>query len=97
MSNPAPVVVTLPDDLIVADLDALKQALLVAADSRGRVIVEASAVTRAGTAALQLLLALARHVEERGGGLELRGPSKPLTDAIATLGLWGHPLFGRLR
>jgi anti-anti-sigma regulatory factor len=93
----ASAVVNLPEDLLSTDLDVLKQALLGAADSGRPVVVEGEAVSRAGTAALQLLLALARHVDEHGGKLELRAPSKVLCDAIATLGLWEHPVFGRLR
>lgn len=79
------------------DLDALKQTLLGALDSGHPVIIIGSEVTRVGTAVLQLLLALVRQVFERGGTVQLREPSKPLNDALTTLGFWEHPLFSRLR
>lgn len=97
MSALAPHTVTLPEDSMSTDLDALKQALLGALDSGQPVVVVGSEVSRAGTAVLQLLLAFVRQIADRGGSVELREPSKPLSDALATLGLWEHPAFLRLR
>lgn len=51
--------------------------------------LEASAVDQVDAAGVQLLLSLARSLEDRSQALRLARPSTPLVDACAALGLAG--------
>ena len=77
----------LPEDLIAIDPEALKQLLLGALASDRDLSLSGKAVTRVGTAALQLLLAFRRQGAERDLELSLSEPSPALLDGIRCLGL----------
>jgi anti-anti-sigma regulatory factor len=79
--------VTLPADCRLAAQAAL-QAELVAALERGDgVALDASAVERVDTAALQLLVLLRRELTSRDGTLAWRGASAAFNEAAGLLGL----------
>ncbi|MDQ7746105.1 STAS domain-containing protein [Hydrogenophaga pseudoflava] len=59
------------------------------ADSGDGWTLEASAVDQVDAAGVQLLLSLARSLEDRSQALRLAQPSTPLVDACAALGLAG--------
>ena len=89
-------VLELASDLIGTDPEVLKQALL-AALVRGQPVVLAGAnVSRAGTAALQLLLAFVREAQSRQLNVALRAPSTALCAALATVGLTRDEPFAAL-
>ncbi|NML48480.1 STAS domain-containing protein [Ramlibacter sp. G-1-2-2] len=50
-------------------------------------VLDLAEVSECDTAGVQLLLAAARRLEQGGGSLQLRAPSAPVCDALATLGL----------
>jgi anti-anti-sigma factor len=53
----------------------------------GDLVLDLAEVTECDTAGVQLLLAVARALEERGSRLLLAGTSAPVRDALKTLGL----------
>lgn len=77
----------LPSDLICEDGEAFKQWLLLALAREQPVTLCGRAVTRVGTAALQLLVAFRRACDERAVSFELREPSRALLDTLACTGL----------
>ena len=83
----APNCLELPSDLICEDTEALKQSFLSALAQQQPITLSARAVTRVGTAALQLLVALRRECDLRAIPFELRNPSRPLLEALACTGL----------
>ena len=77
----------LPADLVGEDPDVLKQRLLSALAAQSSMLVSGKAVTRVGTAALQLLVAFRRECETRALPFELRDPSPALLETLACVGL----------
>lgn len=79
-------VVCLPADCRLAAQVALK-AELEQVLQRGDIVIEAQALERVDTAALQLLLLFRRELERHGGSLAWRGTNATLHEAAALLGL----------
>jgi anti-anti-sigma regulatory factor len=79
--------VELESDLIGQDPEALKQAFLAALVPGHAIVVQAAAVSRAGTATLQLLLAFLRDARAKGLAFEVRDASPALRDAASAAGL----------
>lgn len=77
----------LPSDLICEDFEAFKQWLLLALAREQPVTLCGRTVTRVGTSALQLMLALRRECDARAIPFELREPSRALLDTLACMGL----------
>lgn len=80
----------LPDDLVAQEPEALRQKFLVALALQRPLDVDARSVTRVGTAALQLLLALFRDAAARGLAVRLRS-SGALNDALGCTALGDDP------
>lgn len=78
---------TLPAQLDFAALQGLKEELLAAAALPGDLLIDGSEVERAGTPAVQLLLAAARAFTGTDRRFALRSPSEALSGAFADLGL----------
>lgn len=79
----------LPTELTIYAVSQLRQrwlAWLDAAPDAAQCRVAAAAVDQVDAAGVQLLLALARSLAERGAGLRLVEPSAPLREACAALG-----------
>jgi ABC-type transporter Mla MlaB component len=83
--------IVLPADLVNSDVEALRQTLLAALASMQPVEIQAADVTRAGTAALQLLLSFLRDAERKQVAVRLNAPAAPLLDALRCLGLDDAP------
>ncbi len=81
----APVVCA--DSLDISRVADLRQELLQALASDGPVVLDAAAVERADTAALQLLLAFFNEARGRGVVARWQAPSPALCRAAADLGL----------
>ncbi|MGH8170444.1 MAG: STAS domain-containing protein [Steroidobacteraceae bacterium] len=79
--------VTLPADCTVAGADSLKAELARRLDESGPVTVDASALQRIDTAALQLLAAFVRDRRTAGRAVDWRGGAAALESAAALLGL----------
>lgn len=79
--------VVLPAVCTIRDAAELKLLLLASVTSRKLVRLDASAVERVDTAALQLLLAYLRDRRLRDALTEWAGCSRPLEDAARQLGL----------
>lgn len=77
----------LPAQLDLGALPALKDELDAAAVSESAVLVDGAMVERAGTPAIQLLLAASRAFSREGRSFELANPSQALRAALADLGL----------
>ena len=75
--------IRLPADCRMAELPALREQCLAAPSST----LDASAVERVDTAALQLLVAFHRDALARGGKITWAGVSTPLREAAERLGL----------
>lgn len=78
--------VVLPADCRIADLAEVKQAIQ-AALATGALGIDASAVERVDTAALQLLLAARRDANKAAATFAWNGVSDALRDAAGVLGL----------
>lgn len=79
--------VTLPADCRLAAQAALQAELVAALERGGDVVLDASAVERVDTAALQLLVLLRRELASRDGTLAWRGVSAAFNEAAGLLGL----------
>jgi len=86
MASDAVAVVCLPADCRLAAQPALK-AELEQVLQRGEIVLDAGALERVDTAALQLLLLFRRELEHHGGALAWRGTNEVLHEAAALLGL----------
>lgn len=96
MSTSAPTtsdatLIHLPGDLIGCDVEALRQALLGALVRAQPVTLNGADVSRAGTAALQVLLAFVRDAQLRKIPVSLVDPAPALLDALRHLGLLSLP------
>ncbi|RYZ01634.1 MAG: STAS domain-containing protein [Myxococcales bacterium] len=87
--------IELPPDLIVHEPEPLRQELLDALASGGRVALDASEVHRVGVVALQLLLAFVREARQSGVGVEIFGVRKELVEALRCTGLDRDPDLAR--
>ena len=87
---------SLPADLVSCDAEALRQVFLAALVHTRPIEIDAAEVTRAGTAALQLLVAFARAAEQRQVELRLLAPSTALREALRCTGLNGEPALQAL-
>lgn len=85
--EPSVTTVLLPSMCTLRDAAELKLLLLASVGSRELVRLDAAAVERVDTAALQLLLAYVRDRQSRGAPIEWIGVSRPLEEAAARLGL----------
>lgn len=85
----------LPSDFLGCDAEALRQELLSALVRARPIELDGQAVTRAGTASLQLLVAFFREAAQREVPARLRTPSRALLDAMHVLGLDGYPEVAR--
>lgn len=79
-------VVCLPADCRLAAQAALKSELEQVLQ-HGDIVIEAQALERVDTAALQLLVLFRRELEQNGGALAWRGTNDVLREAAALLGL----------
>lgn len=79
--------VVLAPDLGIATVTELKDALAAALAKGAPVAVDASAVARVDTAALQLLMAFTRAMQDAGAALEWRAPSEAFARSAGRLGL----------
>jgi anti-anti-sigma regulatory factor len=79
-------VVSLPADCRLAAQAALKERLQEVLQ-HGDIVVDAQALERIDTAALQLLVLFRRELEHHGGALAWRGTNEVLQEAAALLGL----------
>lgn len=86
-SRARPAVITLAAQCTIKDAPALQSELLAALARPGDIHVEATAVERVDTAALQVLCALAQHCSNEGRTLQWQGDCALLRDASAQLGL----------
>jgi anti-anti-sigma regulatory factor len=78
---------TLPAQLDIGALQSLKEELLAAAALGGELAIDGSQVERAGTPAVQLLLAAARSFSRNDRRFALLSPSQTLSAAFTDLGL----------
>jgi phospholipid transport system transporter-binding protein len=83
----ASTIVELESDLIGQDPEALRQALLAALVPGHPVVLRAAGVSRAGTAALQLLLAFLREARAKGVAVQVHDASASLRDAVSVAGM----------
>ena len=81
-----PAVVCLPADCRLAAQVALKEQLQQVLQ-HGDIVLDAQALERIDTAALQLLVLFRRELEQHGGALAWRGANEVLREAAALLGL----------
>jgi anti-anti-sigma regulatory factor len=86
-SETAPTRVTCGETLDLAYSSELRAILLTALASATRIDVDASAVTHADTANLQVLAAAAGEAGRRGGALRVIAPSGPFLRTARHLGL----------
>lgn len=77
--------ISLPPQMFTDEAVALREALLGA--SGPAISVDASAVSFAGTAALQVILAAARSARRDGRELKIINPSDGWTESLERLGL----------
>lgn len=75
------------DLLDISQVASLCARLQKALQTSSLIEIKADNVQRADTAGLQLLVALAREVEQGGGKLMIKKPSAALQDAARLLGL----------
>jgi anti-anti-sigma regulatory factor len=87
MSSAVSAIPMLPGVLDLAGAEALLALLQEQVLPNARVRLDGAAVTQAGTAGLQLLLAARQTLARHAGTLELVDPSPGLLRAIADLGL----------
>ncbi len=82
----------LPEQLTVANVQNLHEKLEAIVDDKKNdaILVNASSVTRADTAGLQLLYAMVVAAKERQITLQWKTPSDVLLNAAGTLGLTQH-------
>jgi anti-anti-sigma regulatory factor len=80
-------VLLLAPDCTIREADQLKQQLLEHLDAPEPLFVDGSAVEKADTAGVQLLVAFALDCMERGISFGWPGRSRALESAIATLGV----------
>lgn len=83
----ASTVLELESDLIGQDPEVFKQALLAALVPGQPVVLRAAGVSRAGTVALQLLLAFLREARAKGLAVQLHDASAALRDAVSVAGM----------
>lgn len=77
----------LPADCGIAAAGTLQADLLAASDAGSPTSVDASAVERCGTAAVQVLLAAMRDGAARGRPVRISAPSAAVREAVSALGL----------
>ena len=82
-----PVVVDLPSNLTIATAETLHEQLEPLLNGSDDIVLNASAVERADTAGLQVLLAFSKALEARSVAITWSVPAKPLVDAAEQLGL----------
>ena len=85
--------VALPPELMGDEPDALKQALMHALVCGHPTVLDASNVTRVGTAALQVIWAFLRDCQRKSLLVEVRAPSRVFLDALECSGLASEPLL----
>ncbi len=79
----------LPEQLSPETAPDLRAVLLAAFAAGGPVTVNGHGVVRAGTAALQVLVAASRQAERDGVAFQVQAPSPELREACRDLGLAG--------
>jgi anti-anti-sigma regulatory factor len=79
--------VALPSVLDMRAAQGLKDLLLDAVAMSRNIVVDGSAVERASTPAVQVLLSAAASLSTGGGRLSVSAPSEPLQSAFRDLGL----------
>lgn len=78
----------LPRELCVPEVAALRAACLECIGRDGpHAAIDASSVEEVDASGVQLLLSLSRELSARGRALQLVAPSKPLLNALETLGV----------
>lgn len=87
IESPSDNIVTLPEELLGEEPEALKQALLAVLVRGQPAILDGARVHRVGTAALQVLLAFLRDCSNKSLAVQLRAPSRALLDAFECTGL----------
>jgi anti-sigma B factor antagonist len=86
----APTVLALGPDLTIAQAAVHRQQLLELWPPQGDVALDLAGVTDFDSSGVQLLLACARSLGERGDQLQLQTPSAVVRDALQVLGLSAH-------
>lgn len=86
-AHPSDHSVILGESLDISLVQVLHEELQQAIQQGGRVVVDATAVERADTAGLQLLLALAEAARLQGVDLRWQGVSQDLKESLGLLGL----------
>ena len=91
-----PVVIVLEDSLDISVCEELQAKLRSALEATSPLVLDAQGVSRADAAALQLLTAFVRKVNEDHGEVSWRDPSRALRDAARLVDLDTHLGFPEL-
>lgn len=86
----SPVVFDLPENLTIASTEALHEQLEPLSNGSADVVFNASAVSRADTAGLQLLYSFLKTLKSHDASLSWSAPSSVLIDTAEQLGLKQH-------
>lgn len=77
----------LPASVDLSSVHEVCSRIIAACTESDSLVLVASEVERIGTPGVQLLLAAAREISDRGGALLLKGPSEAVCTAFEDLGL----------
>ncbi|WP_018691363.1 STAS domain-containing protein [Algicola sagamiensis] len=77
----------LPEKLIIQEIEDIYQSLLEAQESTDELCLDGHAVTKADTAAIQLLCSLKQHLESQNKTLKWQAPSEMLIESATLLGM----------
>jgi len=86
----SPTTFDLPDNLTIANAEALHEELESLANGSVDVVLNASAVSRADTAGLQILYAFQQALKSHNAKLSWSAPSSVLIETAEQLGLKQH-------
>jgi len=86
----SPITFDLPDNLTIANAEALHEELEPLANGSADVVLNASAVSRADTAGLQVLYAFQQALKSHDASISWSSPSSVLIETAEQLGLKQH-------
>ena len=86
----SPITFDLPENLTIASAEALHEELEPLANGSKDVVFNASAISRADTAGLQLLYAFQQALKSHNASLSWSSPSSVLVETAQQLGLDQH-------
>jgi len=86
----SPITFDLPDNLTIANAEALHEELEALANGSADVVLNASAVSRADTAGLQILYAFQQALKSHDASISWSSPSSVLIETAEQLGLKQH-------